>query len=73
VDGSVEVIGGTRETPVVSESSVRIENSATSTASYRVLLPPSVRRLTVRVGSAPPVTLDAGELDAGGSIELQRN
>lgn len=72
VEGSVEVTGGTRETPVVSESSVRIENAAGSTASYRVLLPPSVRRLTVRVGSAPPVTLDAAELDAGGSIELQQ-
>lgn len=69
-EGSVEVTGGTRETPIVSESSVRIENDAASTASYRVLLPPSVRTLTVRVGSAPAVTLDADALAAGRTIDL---
>jgi hypothetical protein len=69
-EGTVEVTGGTSETPVVSESSVRIENEAASTASYRVLLPPSVRTLTVRIGSASAVTLDAAVLAAGRTMDL---
>lgn len=69
-EGSAEVVGGATETPLVSESGIRILNAPASTASYRVLLPPTVTRVRVRIGAAPPVEVTADELAAGRVMEV---
>ncbi|HYR07935.1 MAG TPA: hypothetical protein VEQ60_09210 [Longimicrobium sp.] len=69
-EGSAEVVGGATETPLVSESGIRILNAPGSTASYRVLLPPSVSSVRVRIGPAAPVEVAADDLARGRVIEL---
>jgi hypothetical protein len=69
-EASAEVVGGETETPLVSESGLRILNAPGSTASYRVLLPPSVTGVRVRVGPAAPVEVTADDLARGRVVEL---
>lgn len=69
-EGSAEVVGGATETPLVSESGIRLLNTAASTASYRVLLPATVARVRVRVGGGPPIDLTAADLARGRVVEL---
>lgn len=69
-EGSAEVVGGATETPLVSESGIRILNAPGSTASYRVLLPPTVTRVRVRIGAAAPVEVTGDELAAGRVVEV---
>jgi hypothetical protein len=49
---------------LVSSGGLRISNVTASTASYEVVMPSRVRRLIVRIGSRPPVTI---ELEPGTS------
>lgn len=69
-EGSAEVIGGATETPLVSEAGLRILNAPESTASYRVLLPPAITSVRVRIGNAPPVEVTASDLADGRVIEV---
>lgn len=69
-EGTAEVIGGATETPLVSESGIRILNTHGSTASYRVLLPSSVARVRVRVGGGAPIEVTADELARGRVVNL---
>lgn len=66
-----QVGGATPAELLVLPAGVRVQNSAASTASYRVTVPASVRIVRVRVGSAPPVVLDAARLAAGARVELR--
>jgi hypothetical protein len=70
VEGSAEVVGGATETPLVSESGIRILNAPGSTASYRVLLPSSVSSMRVRIGPAAPLEVTPADLARGRVIEL---
>lgn len=49
------------ESMLVLPRGLHIENSAGSTASYRITLPASVRRVMLRVGDAPPRVIPLGE------------
>ena len=69
-EGSAEVVGGATETPLVSESGIRILNAPGSTASYRVLLPPSVSSVRVRIGPTAPLEVTAADLARGRVIGL---
>lgn len=69
-EGSAEVIGGATETPLVSESGIRILNTPGSTASYRVILPSSVARVRVRVAGGAPIEVTADELAGGRVVNL---
>lgn len=60
---SAQIIGGGEESVMILPSGLRIENSATSTASYRILLPSSlVRQFEVTAGAS---VLAREELDSG--------
>lgn len=69
-EGSAEVVGGATETPLLSESGLRILNAPESTASYRVLLPSSITSVRVRVGAAAPIEVTASELAPGRVVQL---
>lgn len=69
-EGSAEVIGGAAETPLVSETGIRILNAPGSVASYRVRLPSTVTRVRVRIGAAAPVEVTADELARGRVLEV---
>jgi hypothetical protein len=72
-EGSIEVVGGgAGEVPVLTESSLRVQNSTRSTADYRVSLPAAVERVEIRIADAPPVVLTREEIRAGRRISLSR-
>lgn len=68
---TAEVVAGTGEADLlVLPSGLRIGNAAQSTAEYRVSVPASIRRVTVRVGGGT-TTVDASAIGAEGRrIEL---
>ncbi|WP_420128608.1 anti-sigma factor family protein [Longimicrobium sp.] len=69
-EASAEVLGGDTETPLVSDAGLRILNAPGSTASYRVLLPPSISSVRVRIGAGAPVEVTAEDLANGRVVEL---
>ena len=59
-EGSLEVTDqGAGEVPILTESSLRVQNSSGSTAGYQVSVPTSVTRVEIRIGDAPPVVLSS--------------
>ena len=68
---AVEAAGAGGAPLLVLPGGVRIRNTAASTASYRVALPPAVRRVRVRVGGGAEVVVGRAGLGPGGrTVEL---
>ncbi|HEX2191386.1 MAG TPA: hypothetical protein VHG51_20915, partial [Longimicrobiaceae bacterium] len=68
---AVESVGPGGAPLLVLPGGVRIRNDAASTASYRVALPPTVRRVRVRIGGEERV-YSHGMLGSGGkTVELR--
>lgn len=67
----VRALAGTAPAELlVLPSALRIANDPASVAEYRVTIPPSVRRVRVRIGSAAPTVVESAELAGGRRIEL---
>jgi hypothetical protein len=71
-EATVEVHGGAEESPLVTDAGLRILNAASSTATYEIALPATVRRVVVRVGDEPAVELSAGQVATGWSRDFAR-
>ncbi|MEP6617674.1 MAG: hypothetical protein ABJE47_00105 [bacterium] len=67
----VEVLNGAGETPFVREHGVRLVNSKTSSASYRLAIPASVERIRVRIGDRPWQVFGAADVGARRALELR--
>ncbi|HEU4561041.1 MAG TPA: hypothetical protein VFS20_24530 [Longimicrobium sp.] len=70
VDGpaaSAEVLGAQAVELLVVPSGLRIRNTSIVSADYRVRVPDGVRRVRVRIGGAPEVTVERGEIGSGGT------
>src|SRR5690606_11612159 len=68
-----QVTNGGAEEMLVLPAGLRIENSAGSRASYRVTLPASVRRVTVRVGQAEARSVVVGGSGWSEEVRLSRS
>jgi hypothetical protein len=67
-----EIVDGTGgETPLVQDGGLRIRNGPSSRASYRVALPPSVRRVHIGVGARPRVLIERARVGGELRIELR--
>lgn len=69
-EGSLEILRGAGETPVVTEGEVRILNTAASDATYLLSLPPSLRRVQVRVAGEEVASLTTDQIRGGARVEL---
>ena len=69
---TAQVTNGGSEALLVLPTGLRIENAAGSRASYRVTLPASVERITVRIGDGTPLTLEVGGAGWQQRIPLDR-
>jgi anti-sigma factor RsiW len=70
--GVLEIVGATRgEATLISERAVRIETTGSSTASYHLDLPPSVRLVRVRIGGGSEIGLDPAALAASATFDLR--
>lgn len=69
---TAQVTNGGAESMLVLPSGLRIENVAASRASYRVTLPASVERVSVRVGDGPARTFAVVGVDWAEVVPLQR-
>jgi anti-sigma factor RsiW len=69
---TAQMVGAGGESMLVLPSGLQIENSAASTASYRISVPASVRVIVVRIGGAPSqiVPVDATRGDWSVSLPL---
>jgi hypothetical protein len=65
---AVEATGGGGAPLLVLPGGVRIRNTAASTASYRVALPPGVRRVRVRVGGGAETVVGRAGLGPEGTV-----
>jgi Putative zinc-finger len=71
-EATAQVTNGGSESMLVLPSGLRIENEAGSRASYRVTLPASVERLSIRVGDGAARTVDVAGPDWAEVIPLQK-
>jgi hypothetical protein len=72
-EGSLEVVGGAGETPVLIQGGVRVLNGPHSHASYELTLPHSLERVRVRLGGEPWAVLSHQEIARGRLLELRRS
>ena len=70
-EGSLEVVAGADETPLLADAGVTIRNTAGSRASYRLAVPASVERVRVRIGGAETVVVGPAEIARGWRAELR--
>jgi hypothetical protein len=68
IEAVLEITGDAGMGPVVSGGGVRIRNDSGSRAGYTLLVPGSVRRVTVRIAEGAPVHLDEAALRAGATV-----
>lgn len=71
-EGSLEVMGGATEMPLVTEREVRVLNTPASTASYLLTVPRGVQRLEVRLGQETLVDTAVQDVEPGLVLDLAR-
>lgn len=71
-EGSLEIVGGGSESPLVTPSGVVVRNGAESNAGYVLRVPEGVTTVRVRIGEEPAVVLRRAELGEGRHIGIVR-
>ena len=69
-EGSLEIVGGTDETTVVTEGRLQIINEPSSSASYRVGIPASVQRTRIQLAGETVAVLSPKEIRDGNRVSL---
>jgi hypothetical protein len=71
-EGSLEILGGAGETPLLSEAGVTIRNEPGSVAGYELSVPPRVERVLLRVGGGPVRVLRPHAAGGPQEVDLRR-